>query len=115
MKKVSIISLGCAKNLVHSETMMGTFHQAGYELTDNYDQAEVIIINTCGFIASAKEESINMILEMAQWKIHGQCKVLVAIGCLVQKYYKELAEEIPEIDILLGTNNYADILNVVNL
>lgn len=113
MQKVSIISLGCAKNLVHSETMMGIFQAAGYELTEQYDQAEIIIINTCGFITAAKEESIHTILEMAQWKEEGNCQLLVAVGCFVQKYAKELAEEMPEIDLLVGTNSYQEIVQII--
>ncbi len=113
MQKVSVVSLGCAKNLVHSETMMGLFWQNGYELTEQYDEAEVIIINTCGFVNAAKEESINTILELAQWKEQGACKVLVAVGCLVQKYADELAVELPEVDILVGTNDYHHIVEIL--
>lgn len=113
MQNVSVVSLGCAKNIVHSETMMGAFQQAGFQLTEEYDQAEIIIINTCGFIAAAKEESINTILEMAQWKTEGKCRLLVVVGCLVQKYAAELAAELPEIDLLVGTNNYQDIVQVI--
>ena len=113
MKKVSVVSLGCAKNLVHSETMMGLFQQHGYELTEQYDEAEAIIINTCGFVNAAKEESINTILELAYWKEHGACKVLVAVGCLVQKYADELATELPELDILVGTNDYRHIVEIL--
>ena len=113
MQKVSILSLGCAKNLVHSETMMGLFQQQGYELTEQYDEAEIIIINTCGFVNAAKEESINAILEMAQWKEQGVCRLLVAVGCLVQKYAQELAAELPEVDILVGTNDYRQIVSII--
>lgn len=114
MQKVSVVSLGCAKNLVHSETMMGLFQQYGYELTEQYDEAEVILINTCGFVNAAKEESINTILELAQWKEHGVCRLLVAVGCLVQKYATELAAELPEVDIFVGTNDYHHIVEIVN-
>ena len=113
MQKVSILSLGCAKNLVHSETMMGLFQQQGYELTEQYDEAEIIIINTCGFVNAAKEESINAILEMAQWKEQGVCRMLVAVGCLVQKYAQELAAELPEVDIFVGTNDYRQIVEII--
>ncbi len=113
MQKVSILSLGCAKNLVHSETMMGLFQQQSYELTEQYDEAEIIIINTCGFVNAAKEESINAILEMAQWKEQGVCRLLVAVGCLVQKYAQELAAELPEVDILVGTNDYRQIVSII--
>ncbi len=113
MQKVSVVSLGCAKNLVHSETMMGLFQQHGYELTERYDEAEVIIINTCGFVNAAKEESINTILELAQWKEQGACKLLVTVGCLVQKYAGELAAELPEVDLFVGTNDYHHIVDLV--
>lgn len=112
-KKISVVSLGCAKNLVHSENMMGILNSNQYELTDAYEEAEIIIINTCGFITSAKEESINTILEMAQLKEDGCCETLVAIGCLVQKHVRELALEIPEIDLLLGTSNYQEIVGIL--
>ena len=113
MQKVSILSLGCAKNLVHSETMMGLFQQQGYGLTEQYDEADIIIVNTCGFVNAAKEESINAILEMAQWKQDGACKLLVAVGCLVQKYAQELADELPEVDIFVGTNDYRQIVSII--
>lgn len=113
LQKVSVLSLGCAKNLVHSETMMGIFQQQGYVLTEQYAEAEIIIINTCGFVNAAKEESINTILEMAQWKTYGACKLLVAVGCLVQKYAQELASELPEVDIFVGTNDYRQIVSII--
>ena len=98
---------------MHSETMMGIFQEQGYELTEAYNEAEILVINTCGFVNAAKEESINTILEMAQWKKHGNCKLLVAVGCLVQKYAKELAEELPEVDIFVGTNDYQRIVTII--
>lgn len=113
MQKVSVLSLGCAKNQVHSETMMGLFQQQGYLLTEQYDEAEIIIVNTCGFVNAAKEESINAILEMAQWKQYGACRLLVAVGCLVQKYAQELARELPEVDIFVGTNDYRQIVSII--
>ncbi len=109
MTKISVVSLGCAKNLVLSEQMMAQLTQQGFTLTDDYSDAEIIVINTCGFINDAKEESINTILDMAQLKESGCCRVLVVVGCLVQKYAYELAEELPEVDILIGTNHYDDI------
>ncbi len=114
MRKVSVLSLGCAKNLVHSETMMGLFQARGYELTERYEEAEVILINTCGFVDAAKEESINAILEMAQWKVAGACRLLVAVGCLVQKYVRELAAELPEVDVFVGTNDYQRIVAIID-
>lgn len=114
MKKISVISLGCAKNLVHSEHMMAQLQGTNYQLTDQFEEANVIVINTCGFITTAKEESINTILEMAQLKTDAACETIVAVGCLVQKYAKELAEELPEVDILLGTNDYSQIAAILD-
>jgi len=113
MKKVSIVSLGCAKNTVHSENMMGILQARGYELCEDYSQAEAIIINTCGFINSAKEESINTILEMAQYK-EENCQALIVLGCMVQKYPQELAEGLPEVDIFLGTGSYLEIADILD-
>ena len=113
MKKVSIVSLGCAKNLVHSETMMGILEQRGYELCDDYSEAEAIIINTCGFINAAKEESINTILELAAYK-EDKCRVLIAMGCMVQKYPEELAQGLPEVDVFLGTGSYLEIADILD-
>ena len=113
MKKVSVVSLGCAKNLVHSENMMGILKERGYELCDDYSQAEAIIINTCGFINSAKEESINTILELAQYK-EDKCRLLVVLGCMVQKYPEELAEGLPEVDLFLGTSSYLQIADILD-
>ena len=97
--KVLFISLGCDKNLVDSEHMSGILSKAGYEFTDDEREADVIVINSCCFINDAKEESINTIFEMARYKEEGNCKALVLAGCLAQRYYEEIDEEIPEIDI----------------
>lgn len=104
--KVGMISLGCNKNRVDSETALGLLREHGYELTADPAQADVLMVNTCGFIASAKEESIDAILEMARYKQTGRCKVLVVTGCLAQRYEKDLMQEIPEIDLLMGVNQY---------
>ena len=101
--KVLFVSLGCDKNLVDSEHMSGILSNAGYEFTDDEREADVIIINSCCFIHDAKEESINMIFEMAEYKNNGKCKALVLAGCLAQRYYDEIKTEIPEIDICIGT------------
>ena len=101
--KVLFISLGCDKNLVDSEHMSGLLAKSGYEFTDDENQADIIIINSCCFINDAKEESINTIFEMARYKEEGICKALVLAGCLAQRYYKEIKTEIPEIDICIGT------------
>ena len=103
---VGVISLGCAKNQVDTERMLGLLRRFGYDFTPDPAAAEVLIVNTCGFIDPAKEESINTILEMAQYKQTGRCRVLVATGCLTERYRQELSEELPEIDILLGVREY---------
>lgn len=111
--KLLFISLGCDKNLVDSEMMLGLLNQAGYTITDNEQEAEVIIVNTCSFIQDAKEESIQTLLEMGQLKENGVCKVLIAAGCLAQRYHQEIAEEIPEVDGIVGTASYDAVVSVV--
>ena len=105
--KIGMISLGCVKNRVDSEQMLGKLTQAGMEITHEPQEADVLIVNTCGFIAPAKEESIDAIFEMAAYKNTGRCRVLCVTGCLVQRYKDELLKEIPEIDCLLGVSQYA--------
>ncbi|HYE64468.1 MAG TPA: 30S ribosomal protein S12 methylthiotransferase RimO, partial [Pyrinomonadaceae bacterium] len=112
MKKVGFISLGCPKNLVDSEVMMGQLKRAGYEVTTDADEAETLVVNTCGFINSAKRESIDAILEAARLKTEGQCRRLVVAGCLVERYRDELRAEIPEVDAFIGTNQIKDITTV---
>jgi len=111
--KVLLISLGCDKNLVDSEKMLGILHEAGYELTDKEEQADVIIINSCCFINDAKEESIETILEMAQWKQKGNVKALIVAGCLAQRYQKEILAELPEVDAVVGTTGYESIVEAI--
>jgi len=103
--KVGIVSLGCDKNRVDSELILGTINKF-YEITNDPKDAEIIIVNTCGFIDSAKQESIDTILEMAEYKNTHKCKMLIATGCLAQRYREELLELMPEIDILMGVNDY---------
>lgn len=103
--KVGMVSLGCDKNRVDSELILGSINKF-YEITNNPKDAEIIIINTCGFIESAKQESIDTILEMAKYKKTHKCKMIIATGCLTQRYGDELLELIPEIDILMGVNDY---------
>lgn len=110
---MALISLGCAKNLIDSENMIALLKDADFTMLNDLNEAKVIIINTCGFIEDAKEESINTILEMAQYKENAKCEVLVVVGCLVQKYQEELQKELPEVDIFLGTTAYEEISNVV--
>lgn len=102
-KKVGLVSLGCAKNLVDSEGLLAALVRSGYELTTSPAEAEIIIVNTCGFIEAAKEESIDTILEMATYKEKGRCRKLVVTGCLGQRYPQAIAREIPEVDAVLGT------------
>lgn len=104
---VGMISLGCNKNRVDAESALGLLKEKGYQLTDDPSDAEILIVNTCGFIESAKEESIDAIFEMASYKKEGRCRVLAVTGCLSQRYADSLMEEIPEIDLLLGVNQYA--------
>ena len=111
--KLLFISLGCDKNLVDSEEMLGMLAADGHEIVDDEDEAEVIIVNTCCFIGDAKEESVNTILEMAEKKKAGTCKVLIVTGCMAQRYKKEISEEIPEVDAILGTTSYGDISKAV--
>ena len=111
--KVLFISLGCDKNLVDSEFMIGALNNGGLQLTDDENEADIIIINTCCFINDAKEESINTILEMAEYKKSGSCKSLIVTGCLAQRYKEEIIKEIPEVDAILGTNSYDAILDAV--
>ena len=111
--KILFVSLGCDKNLVDSEVMLGLLSRAGYEFTDDETEAEVIVVNTCCFIGDAKEESINTILEMAAQKETGKCKVLIVSGCLAQRYKDEVLKEIPEVDGILGTASCDKIVEVV--
>lgn len=104
--KVGFISLGCSKNLVDTEMCIGLFKEHGYEIVNKPEEAQILVINTCGFIEFAKEEAINTILEMAQYKNKGKCKFLIAMGCLVQRYKEELKKEIPEVDLFLSLNEY---------
>lgn len=110
--KVGFVSLGCSKNLCDTENMMGILAEKGYEITPNADDADVCVVNTCGFIDSAKEESINTLLEMAQYK-QGKCRLLIAAGCLAQRYAKEIAEDLPEVDIILGTTALTEIAEAI--
>ena len=104
--KLLFISLGCDKNLVDSEQMLGLLEKEGHTFTDDETEAEVIIINTCCFINDAKEESINTILEMAEYRKTGPCRALIVTGCLAQRYSREITEEIPEVDAVIGTTAY---------
>lgn len=114
MRKVLFISLGCDKNLADSEEMLGMLVENGYALTNDETEAEVIVVNTCAFIHDAKEESINSILEMARYKTEGVLKALLVTGCLAQRYKEEIIKEIPEVDAVLGTTSFGDIIKALD-
>lgn len=107
--KIGMVSLGCPKNLVDSEVMLGIIRAKQLEVTNNPAEADLIIVNTCGFIESAKEESINTILQMAEYKTQGSCKYLIMTGCLGQRYADDLFESMPEVDAIVGTDSFTDI------
>ena len=109
MTKVGFISLGCCKNLVDTEVMLYNLHAAGFELTPDEEEAEIIVINTCGFIESAKQEAISNILDAASLKTYGKCRYIIATGCLVERYREEVMAELPEIDALVGIGSLCDI------
>ena len=110
---VAAVSLGCNKNRVDTESALGLLRDHGFEISGDFSRADLILVNTCGFIASAKEESVNTILEMAEYKKKGRCRLLIVTGCLTQRYEEELLKEIPEIDILLGVNQYANLVSSI--
>jgi ribosomal protein S12 methylthiotransferase len=114
MKKVGFVSLGCPKNLVDSEVMMGTLAEAGYEITNNADEADTVVVNTCGFIESAKQESIEAILEATRLKEEGKAKRVVVAGCLVERYRDDLMKELPEVDAFIGTNEVTRIVDAAD-
>ena len=113
MLKIALESLGCSKNLVDAEIMMGILNKKGYKLVGDFEEADIILVNTCGFIESAKQESIQTILELAQLKETANLKLLIVTGCLAQRYSDELKEEIPEIDAIVGTGSYQNIDEII--
>lgn len=112
--KILFISLGCDKNLVDTEVMLGMLASRGYEMTNDEQEADIIVINTCCFIHDAKEESIQNILEMAEYKKNGSAKALIVTGCMAERYRQEILDEIPEVDEVLGTTAYDRILDAVD-
>jgi len=114
MKKVGFVSLGCPKNLVDSEVMMGQLAEAGYEITNSADDADTVVVNTCGFIESAKQESIDAILEATSLKASGKAKRVIVAGCLVERYRDDLMKELPEVDAFIGTSQVNDILKAAD-
>lgn len=113
MKKVFFVSLGCDKNLVDSEYMIGNLADAGYEITDDEGKADVIVVNTCSFIHDAQDESVENILEMSKYKDEGSCKALLVAGCMAQSYGQEILDELPQVDAVVGTSAYDDIPKIV--
>lgn len=111
---IYFVSLGCDKNFVDSEMMVTSLRKSGYNITYSAEDAEIIIVNTCCFIGDAKEESINTLLEMAEYKEDGKCRLLVATGCLAQRYHNEIKEEIPEVDIIIGTMAYENLAESIS-
>jgi ribosomal protein S12 methylthiotransferase len=114
MKKVGFVSLGCPKNLVDSEVMMGQLAQAGYEITNDAADADTVVVNTCGFIESAKQESIDAILEATRWKTEGSAGRVIVAGCLVERYRDDLIKELPEVDAFIGTSQVNEILKAAD-
>ena len=112
--KILFVSLGCDKNLVDTEMMLGELLKKGYEFTDDEADADIVVVNTCCFIGDAKEESINALLEMAELRKEGQIKVLVAAGCLAQRYKEEIQKEIPEVDVIIGTTAIEKIVEAID-
>src|SRR5271168_3975255 len=112
MPKVGFVSLGCPKNLVDSEVMMGILARSGYEITPRPGDADVLVVNTCSFIAPAQQESIDAILEMAEFKKFGRAQKLVVAGCLAERYRSEIRDQIPEVDAVIGTGEVENILAV---
>ena len=110
---IGLVSLGCAKNQTDAETMLAILQDEGYTIVSEPEDADAIIVNTCGFIDSAKQESINTTLEMAQYKTDGKCKLLIMTGCLAERYAKDITDELPEVDAVLGTGDYDKIAEII--
>lgn len=113
MKKVALVSLGCSKNLVDAEEMLGLMEKSGFENVEDESDADVIIVNTCAFINDAKQESIDCILEMAEYKKNDSNKAIIVTGCLAQRFKDEILKELPEVDAVVGTNDFYEIANVI--
>ncbi len=114
MRKVSLVSLGCSKNLIDAEQMLAILEDNGFETVDNEEDADIMIVNTCAFIDAAKQEAIDCILEHAEYKKEDKNRLLIVTGCLAQRYKEEIIKEIPEVDIVIGTNEYDRIADIIN-
>ena len=112
--RVCVVTLGCARNLVDTEVMLGSLMEAGYSITTDRKEADILIVNTCGFIADAREESIDTIVELAEYKKEGRCRMLVVAGCMSQRYSKELERELPEADLFVGTGSFHRIAELIS-
>ncbi len=112
--KIGLVNLGCPKNQVDSEIMLGLFNDAGFEFTSREEEAEIVVVNTCGFIDSAKEESITTLIDLGRLKNEGKCRLLIAAGCLPQRYKEDLLKEMPEIDVIAGTGSFEDVIAICN-
>ena len=113
MEKISLVSLGCSKNLIDSEQMLGLLEKAGYEIMENEADAEILIVNTCAFIEAAQTESIECILELASYKNEGTCKFLIVTGCMAQRYQEQILTELPEVDAVVGVNDFDKIVDII--
>ena len=111
---IGIVTLGCTKNQVDSEMILGVFKAQGFNITNQVEEADIIVVNTCGFIEPAKEEAINTILEMADYKIDGNCKALIVTGCLAKRYKKEIYESLPEVDLVIGVDEYNNFSKILS-
>lgn len=111
--KIGMVSLGCPKNQTDAETMLGILSEKGHEIVQNPQEAEVIVVNTCGFIDPAKQESIDAILEMSEYKKSGKCRILIATGCLAERYHEEIKEQLPEVDAVVGAGDFDKIVEVI--
>ena len=110
---VGFVSLGCSKNLIDTEATIGLFKKHNFKIVNSPENADILVINTCGFIESAKEEAINTILEMAEYKKQ-KCKYLIVMGCLVQRYYEELKKALPEVDLFIKIDQYGDLWKIIS-
>ena len=112
--KVGLVSLGCSKNQVDSEMILGLFKKFNIDITNDVEEADIIVVNTCGFIESAKKEAIDTILEMADYKVYGICKALIVTGCLAKRYKKQIIKTMPEVDLCIGVDEYDNIGQILS-
>ena len=111
---IGLVTLGCSKNQVDSEMLLGLFKDYKMNIVNTPEEADIIVVNTCGFINSAKKEAIDTILEMADYKVYGKCKALIVTGCLAKRYKKEILESMPEVDLCIGVDEYDNIDSILS-